>query len=558
YPDATGFSYDHITFTADGKPRRAWLNEGREAQSYQFRPDHIRPFLQRNLDLIVPALRPTASFVDVFTSLNSFDFYDRQGNFHSKRETQRAWGEAFAAIRDACGNNAPTVSEAGSDQLIGWLDGADAQFMQLGPKPERFHNVVTAGDWERVPWFDAVNHTRFSLHGVGYSDRYQGGRSREEHGIESDDYVSAELLTGHALMVDAGCVVRGAVRKAWLAQDFIESVAQDEIARVEFAAGDIHRLVITWRSGARVWVNRGESDWTVAGRTLPQYGYLAQHGEIESSIERIGGAIAERSRAPGKFYINSRVFNPTAPLAISPVAIRVDHLGDRRFRLITTWDAAHPAPKDFAVTYYFSRTTPGRRALTEFTGGGSPATPTSQWQGSVTVGDAWTVTMPADLPIGEYEILVALNEPKNRNQRQRLLGDEDNRRRYTVGKLVVEGTNKTTVTHIRLVPPAEPYVRSARFLGHTGAVDFGSVETTGAFRCEVARDHLIVTPLPDGDPAPLTLRLDKILGRPAAVSSVEAVDVQGKVTGTAPFDASEGKVTFTAAGNVFAYRVNLR
>jgi len=36
YPDATGFSYDHIWFNSDGTPQKAWLNEGREAQSYRW------------------------------------------------------------------------------------------------------------------------------------------------------------------------------------------------------------------------------------------------------------------------------------------------------------------------------------------------------------------------------------------------------------------------------------------------------------------------------------------------------------------------------------------
>jgi len=558
YPDATGFNYDQVTFTADGKPRRAWLNEGRDAQSYQFRPDRIQPFLQRNLDLIVPALHPTASFVDVFTSINSFDFYDREGRFHSKRETQRAWGEAFAAIRKACGDSAPTTSEAGSDHLIGWLDGADAQFIQLSPKSAPFHNVVNARDWERVPWFDAVNHARFSLHGVGYSDRYQGGAGREEHGIESDDYLSAELLTGHALMIDAAAAVRGAVRKSWLAQDFIASVAQDDIHRVEFAGGDIHRVIVTWRSGARVWVNRGESDWEVADRTLPQFGFFAKHGDIESSVERFADAIAERSRAPGKLYYNSRVFNPAAPLPITPVAEQLEYLGDRRFRLFTTWNAERPAPKDLAVTYYFSRPTPGRRALTEFSGGGTPSLPTSRWRGRITVGADWTITMPADLPLGDYEILVTLNEPANRNQRQRLLGDEDNRRRYTIGKLVVEGASKTGVTNIRLVPPAQPYVRSTRFLANTAAVDFGATKTTGAFRCEIATDHLLLTPLPDGGKFTATLRLDQLLSRATAVRSVETVDAKGTSLGAVPFVANDSDLTFTTAANAFAYRINLR
>jgi hypothetical protein len=327
YPDATGFTYDDVTFHADGRPRRAWFNQGRQAQSFQFRPDRFQPYLQRNLAAIVPALRPTASFVDVFASLQVFDFHDRDGRRHSRLETQRAWGEAFAAIREACGGDAPTISEAGSDQLVGWLEGSDAQFMSLGPEPQRFVNVVRARDWARVPWLDAVLHSRFSLHGVGYSDRYQAGRRREEHGIESDDYLSAELLTGHALMIDRAALGRGAVRKYWLAQDFIRSIAADDIRAVEFADGDPHRVTVTWNSGARVWVNRGAPDWTVDGHVLPQFGYRAVHGAIGSAVERRGGTIVEQARGPGRFYVRSRGTGsaaPAAPAAVDFGFVRTD------------------------------------------------------------------------------------------------------------------------------------------------------------------------------------------------------------------------------------------
>jgi len=54
----------------------------------------------------------------------------------------------------------------------------------------------------------------------------------------TDDYISAEILEGHALMIDRPAFGRGAVRKYWLAQDFIRSIAMDAIENVEFAAGD--------------------------------------------------------------------------------------------------------------------------------------------------------------------------------------------------------------------------------------------------------------------------------------------------------------------------------
>ncbi|MFC1792805.1 hypothetical protein ACFL3Q_04390 [Planctomycetota bacterium] len=309
YPDAADYSYDDICFTEQGEPIKAWINEGRDAQSYRWRPDRIMPFVKRNMKLIKPNLRPTHYFIDVFTSLTCFDFYDKQGNFHSMLETRKSWGETFAWIRDYLGDNAPMTSEAGHDQLTGYLDGSDCQHLQLLSVAKSFCNKLACKDWEMVPWFDAVLHDKFSLHGVGYSSRYQGGRDRKGHGIESDDYVSAEILEGHALMIDRGAFGRGAVRKYWLAQDFVRSIAVDEIENVEFVDSDIHKQIIAWKSGARVYVNRGADDWSVAGKTLPQYGYFARNGPIESGIERIDGVIVEQSRGPSGDYFNARAFN---------------------------------------------------------------------------------------------------------------------------------------------------------------------------------------------------------------------------------------------------------
>ena len=92
YPDAEGFSYRHICFTPDGNPVRAWFNEWRQAQSYRWRPDAFFPFMERNLKLIAKHIRPTAYFVDVFSSIGMFDWWTEDGEFHSILETQRRWG----------------------------------------------------------------------------------------------------------------------------------------------------------------------------------------------------------------------------------------------------------------------------------------------------------------------------------------------------------------------------------------------------------------------------------------------------------------------------------
>lgn len=556
YPDADGYSYEHVAFNEFGQPRKAWLNQGRDAQSYTWRPDRFQPFLKRNLELIQKALAPTASFVDVFTSSNGFDYYDRQGVFHSKLETSRHWGQCFDEIRQTFGGNAPTSSEAGSDHLTGHLDGADCQLLHISAEPRRFANRVVCADWACVPWFDAVNHARFILHGVGYSGRYEGGRSREAHGIASDDYLSAELLTGHALMIDLKGLGREAVRKYWLAQDVVRALAMDDVANVEFAEGDIHRLVIDWRRGARVYVNRGAADWTVGGHTLPPYGYLASaaKGSVQSSVERIDGVIAERAAGPGRFYVNGRGFDPNPRLAIEPKAERVEYLGARQFKLWIDWQARRPAPKDLTLFVHFYQPQVSRLVKAGFVGVTTrPKLGTSRWQGSVVTGGDMPITIPDDVKPGEYEVLVGLVDPGSR-RRVRLQGDEDTEQRYRIGHLIVEG-NKEQVTGVRLdvsrVQAAEP----SRLNLEKKPVDFGLATTHGAFRCETRADRLAITPLPDGEPFAITLALDRVAGRAVRVKEVTAVDADGRELRNVDYRAERGGVSFSTQADEFAYHV---
>jgi len=530
YPDADDFSYEHITFTPQGMPRKAWINYGRDAQSYQFRPDHIRPFVERNLQLVKQNIDATAYFVDVFASINSFDYYDRQGRFHSKLETQRAWAEGFNRMREILGNNAPTTSEAGGDHLIGALDGADCQVIRLVGEPRRYTNRLACRQWDLVPWFDAVNHTRFSLHGVGYSNRYQGGRSRFYHGIDSDDYLTAELLTGHCLMIDRTGLVREAVRKHWLAQEIVRRLATDEIAQVEMVDGDIHRVAVTWKSGARVLVNRGPSDWIVEGHCLPTYGYWARSGDAESSIEVLHGAVVERSQAPTTLYVNGRGDRPSAALAVRPQVERLEPLGGRKFKLHLAWDVKQPPAGDLAVYMHFYQTQISRSQYIGWSGAtGKPKLPTSKWTGRVSTGNEWTVTVPANCPAGRYEILVGLLDQSVKPPRRvRVQGDEDSDQRVHVGTLVVEG-KKDEVTGVKL-EPAAPFVPPSRPETNVAATDFGGIKTTAGLRCQIEPQRLRITPLPDSKAAEIELRLPALLGRPATVKGLWAVDARGEKT----------------------------
>lgn len=310
YPDAEGFTYRDIVFRDDGSPYRAWFHAERQAQSYRFRPDRLQPFVERNLRLEKDSFHPTAYFIDVWSSIAPYDYWTSEGAFHERAETRRAWGETFAWIRDFLGG-APQISEAGHDQSIGWVDGTQAQILRVDPRGEAFTWRIRAADSERVPWFDAAHHDRIVLHGAGYPDRYAGGLDPREHGISSDDYITAEVLTGHPAMV-ADPFSRDVVRKYWLLDGLMRALALARIAGFEFPDGSLHRQHVTWENGAEVYVNRGAGDWTAAGHTLPQYGFYAKQGEVEAAIERAGAGSVEWARSPAALYVNARGVTATA------------------------------------------------------------------------------------------------------------------------------------------------------------------------------------------------------------------------------------------------------
>ncbi|MCX5771254.1 MAG: hypothetical protein NTZ09_13440 [Candidatus Hydrogenedentes bacterium] len=314
YPDAESFSYDNISFTPQGQPIRGWLNESRGAQAYRWLTDAYRPMLEQNAKLIRNNTAATAYFIDVWSSIGPYDSWTRDGRFIDRRATRDAWAGSFNWIRGTLGNNAPQISESGHDQLIGSLDGAQANHLRVDADPPKDAPWtvwrIKCKDSERIPWLDFAHHDRFALHGAGYDMRYRGGLDAPTHGIYSDDYICTEVLTGHPGMTPEP-FSRDGVRKYWLLDGLMRVLAGGRMSGVEFDGGNIHRQHITWENaragGAEVWVNRGADDWPLAnGHVLPAYGFYARAGKVEAAIERRDGIIVEWSKSEGEYYVNAR------------------------------------------------------------------------------------------------------------------------------------------------------------------------------------------------------------------------------------------------------------
>lgn len=552
YPDADDFSYDRITFHSNGTPRKAWINHGAGVQSYQWRPDLFKPFLERNLALDRKYL-PTmdAYFVDVFTSANVCDFWDRDGNFHPRTETAKYWKDCFETIAQGLSHDvngkkeaAITVSEAGSDGLLGSISGADCQWMLIDSEsggPWRRH--VPCESWARTPWFAAVNHTNFSRHGAGYSGRYVALRDGVLHDAMSDDYISSELLGGLDLMVEAGTVFPGSVRKHYLAQHVVRALADQEIVGVKFVKGNLRRQCVTWTNGMKVFVNRDAEDWTVKGHLLPKFGFIVldAEGKVVSGIVRNPANTKEivefSKRADGGFYLNARSRKLVDILPIQPTMKSAKVLEDgRAFEVVTNWFCAGPAPKDLGIFAHVFEPARGYGFTpTGWYDGYSSSIPTSQWgkdetTRNIETGAGHVFRVPEDARNGKYHVMVGLWDARGTQKRFALMGESAQAGRYSVAEFEIR--DGKIVGEIKPVKVRESFDDFSRLLGNKTPMTLNGVSTLGAVFVEPIENGLEILPLPFAD------NFDVTVNRP-----IKRVLFDGKEV---PFKMENGAATFSA------------
>lgn len=504
YPDAEGFTYDKIIFNDDGTPQKAWINYGAQTQSYRTRPDRLRPELVRNLDdarKYIPQM--DAYFVDVFTSISQMDFRERNGVFHPKRETRAAWQDAFVTIGEKLahtGTNGEkitgiTISEAGSDGLIGKIDGADAQWIGLSGRPRAWSMPISSSRWARTPWFAAVNHTNFIRHGVGYEDRYLATRNSALHGMMSDDYISMEVLGGVDLMVDFDRIWPDSVRKDRLAGRVARDRKSAEIESVSFGGDpgvpDIGHQTVKWSNGDTVYANRLAGDWKVAdGVVLPHYGYYVTDrcGKMKSAILRNPNnpaEIVEMAENGGSFYLNGRGKASGFYTDIEPSLGETKTFPDGRFQFTVNWRAAEPAPGPCRICAQIGEPYLGygHNPLSWYLPSPAAEKPADTWgaNGSETVSvlfGAEPLAVPDEIPPGEYQIKVGLVDEKS-GAAIPLVGDISGSNLYAIGTLTVTRNGAASVSFAPL-PPDEDRALFARLRANKTPASYRGVSTLGA------------------------------------------------------------------------------
>ncbi len=546
YPDATGFSYQHIIFNPDGTPQRAWYNKGRQAQSYRWLPHAFQPWMEQNLQKIQDAVAPTSYFIDVFSAIPPVDYYDEAGRFYPKMVTIKAWGEAFDRVRELF-DGAPTISEAGHDALVGHLDTAEADHQGWTPENRQWSWDVPAEDGERIPWHDMVTHGKFVLFAGGLGNRYAGAGTQEMHGYGSDDYLSMTVLGGRSPMCD-GPFNRRAVMTYWLLHDICSELAKREMTQHTFLQDNIHLQAVRFGKDASVVVNRSSADWDFEGQTLPSYGFFAQAGDQIASVVRRDGVISAYAEGPGTLFVDARPPEHFGGIPIYVEILGVESLGGRRFALLSRWVIQSPVKEPGTTFVHFTNATVNPNSE-QIAFQAQFAIGQEQWQDIGIYEVRAEGRLPENIPAGDYGIRFGIYQPEQRGRRLIIPGPRDRTNRRIGGTLVVtEGEDGDLSFSYEPSPPDEA---TERLNLTRQLVDFGPLMTNGAFR--LLKDEKLLIPLPESADFEVILNLDKLQFPP--IQKVEALDTNGQPIGEVEIHTQDELLHFTAEQDVFAYRL---
>ena len=536
YPDAEGFSYDRVVFRADGTPHTAWLNPGRDAQSYRWLPDAFTPWLTANMRRMHEGFAPDALFTDVFTSIQPFDFYDRSGAFHTRAETVKGWRAAFDTSRRLLGHSAPMLSESGHDALIGSIDGVEADHW----RPDCW--LKTYKDADRTPWHVMVTHGKMVLFAGGLGSRYD---ENAHHGYGSDDYLSNTVLGGRGPMCD-GPFSRRAVMTYWLLHGVCDALARSDMETHEFGA-TVRQQHTSFSKDGQVWANRGTHAWIVAGQTLPEFGFHVQTRKAEAGVVLLDGHRAGFAKSAATFFADARPQpDPETDCRVETHVVSAARLGPRAYRVTVEWNVLAPLEPGYVPFVHIGRAATGENERIEAQA--NLALDLSQLTQTGSFRSSMEVRLPADFAPGDYFVRFGLFH-RQHGDRAPLRGDEEQRRRIRAGILRITPTGDEYLVQ-------EPLAHDPDLNLAGAMLDFGPVVTDGAFRLLHADSEAWqLIPLPASRPFRAEIRLAAFGAKRAKVKAVERIDPFHSFAKTPEWKQEGETIRLACDGRSFAYRI---
>jgi len=587
YPDAPSYDPQDRVLRENGSPSPAWYNKGTRVQSFGLKCNKALKYARKNSPYIHRTYHTTAAYLDVHTCVPPWHQLDHEATqpFAAMARGKVVFDtKLFQYMRDTHGG--PLFGE-GHHQAFwaGRCDGVEAQ--------------VEGGE-DHAPFldFDLLKiHPQMVNHGMGYYERwfrtgYQTRWGRDAATAEQiDKYRAQEIAYGHAGFI--GNLATNNVQ--WVAKEHhlmypiqrlygaarvtdvrYEVGGRMVRASVAIALGRRLRQRISYENGLTVWVNWDEEPWTVRGRVLPQWGFLAVGPDTEVWTASVNGRLADWAECPEYVFADARTFFSMPyrrRIEVRPELALLQPLEGgakfRKFRIAYRWHVNQDLSRDAHCFVHFVHPAAQTGDHILFQQDHPLSKPTSKWRKGECIEDGpYTVSLPPDLPPGiDYvNVVIGLFDQRGRLP---LDGVCEGDRRVLIGRILLERDQSGRIVRLRPADISEELrkrtARGADFTAHLNPdgtwIDFGKVATDGCVKVERTRDALLVYPYPDARRFKVALDLAALVpGADVRKAAVYALAFRTRRNlGEVPARVQDGRLLFEVGRpEAVCYRISRR
>ena len=518
YPDAPSYDESSIALLADGKKFPAWYNAGTKVQSYIIKGNHALKYAKQNAPEIHQRYQTTMAYIDAQTCGSPGWRVDHDatqplaGMARLKVETEQ---NLYNYMRKTHGG--PFLGEGNFHYFwAGPCDGVEAQ---------------TDGE-NQPPFldFDLLKiHHQMTNHGMGYYSRWQAKPDSVVWGFNAgspdriDKYRAQEIAYGHAGFVNSPQTnnplwvakehhLMHAVQTLYGTADVeaIDYEIDDGVfapAAIAVPFGFTSRQRIRYDNGATIWINWSPEPWTVNGRTLLQWGFLAIGKDTTvygASID--GTTFSDFADCPEYVFADARTsfdmpYMTTAkPLAEISVH-ELKYLGDDKIQISYKWKYLVDKPKATGCFVHFVNPAAERSDKLTFQNDHALPVPAAEWSvGGEGVTGPFTLTVPKGYDY--HDITFGLLDAAG--NRLRLRGRLYNNLRYHIGRINVKRDQDGNITDVSFQPVSElpekpeeqPLDFNVRMTPKGHVIDFGPVATDGSVKINRSAESLTIFPYP--------------------------------------------------------------
>ena len=501
YPNYDSFDANDIALDSAGQQKLAWYNPSTHIQSFAEKPGAILRLAATQSPEIQQRYNTRANYLDVHSAEAPWFHVDDRAGEVGAGQLSRVWDvhrELWAYERTT--HNGPVLGEGnGHFYWSGCLDGVEAQFGSGWPGNGGF-TAPLAVDFDLLK----IHPLQFN-HGMGYYSRWWPSESFQTHWLNGpvpmivlDRYRLQEVAYGHAGFLDAR--VYSIIPIAWLEHHLLSPVMaryatakpveilyesngawRDATAMAKLDQSDANnRVRIRYDNGLTLTANGTSNNWSTGSWSLPDWGWVAEGTGLTAGTTMRDSVVSDFTDTGDTLFCNARPasdWNLSNYRHIHPSVTSFQQTGTRTFRATYHWNVQDQISRNYTVFVHFS--TYGVISAQQ-DHAVSPAT--SEWQPGQRVNDGpWNITLPANLPDGDYDWLIGLYDPSD-GSRVALQGVDDGTSRIRLGTLHLASAGSTVKFAPETnAPTVDPTTWYDPHLNHANVVvDFGTLRTDGS------------------------------------------------------------------------------